>query len=287
MYNFSQRAFPQSVPSGGGGRKMRLIVGLVIAGFSLFSYLSKKDHNEITGEEQYVSLSEQQEIALGLQALPQLVQEYGGQSTDKVAQARVDKIGKRLLDESIAGKSAYQFDFHLLGDAKTINAFALPGGQIFITEALYRRLETEGQLAGVLGHEIGHVVARHGAERMAKQELTQGISGAVVMSTYDPNNPRTMATAQIAQLIGGLVNMKYGRDDELESDALGVKFMSDAGYNPRAMIGVMKVLESASSGGNRQPEFFSTHPNPDNRIGRIDAMISKLYPDGLPKDLQP
>src|SRR6185295_1556292 len=103
------------------------------------------------------------------------------------------------------------------------------------------RLETEGQLAGVLGHEIGHVVARHSAAQMAKTQLTQGLTGAAVMATYDPDNPASQRSAAIAQMIGNLVNLRFGRQDELEADQLGVKFIAQAGYDPRAMLGVMEV----------------------------------------------
>jgi predicted Zn-dependent protease len=195
-------------------------------------------------------------------------------------------VGKKLVTNSAASQTNYPFEFHLLADDQTVNAFALPGGPVFITAALFKRLETEGQLAGVLGHEIGHVVARHSAQRIAKQELTQGLTGALVMSTYDPNDPSSQRTAQVAMLVGNLVNMKYGREDELQSDTLGVRFMSDAGYDPRALIGVMRILEEASGGGG-QPEFFSTHPNPENRIGQIQQAIQENFPNGVPEGLTP
>jgi beta-barrel assembly-enhancing protease len=281
--NLSNRAYPQSRSSG----KMRIIVALVIAGFSLFSYLSKKDFNEATGETQYVSLTESQEVALGLQAAPELIEQYGGRSSDRAATARVENIGKKLVQTSIAVKTPYQYNFHLLADTKTVNAFALPGGQIFITEALFRRLQTEGQLAGVLGHEIAHVVARHSAQRIAQQELTTGISGAVAVAAYDPDNPTTAAAGAMAQMVAGLVNMKYGRGDELESDALGIQYMTQAGYQPESLVGVMKILDAAAGDGPRQAEFFSTHPNPENRIGKIKETIQKLYPKGLPQGLIP
>jgi predicted Zn-dependent protease len=162
-----------------------------------------------------------------------------------------------------------------------VNAFALPGGQIFITDALLRRLETEGQLAGVLGHEIGHVVARHSAQQMAKNQLTQGITGAVLVASGGGGGE-----AQLAMMIGNMVNMKYGREDELESDELGVRFMSQAGYDPRALIGVMKILQEAS-GGAAPPEFFSTHPSTPNRVATIEAAIAAVYPNGVPPGLEP
>jgi predicted Zn-dependent protease len=263
-----------------------LIIAVIVAVFSLIRYYGSSQVNPVTGEKQRVAgITAEQEIALGLQSAPQMAREFGGVSRDARADALVDAVGERLVSRSGAGKSPYQFDFHVLNDNKTVNAFALPGGQIFITEALLARLKTEGQLAGVVGHEIGHVVGRHGAEHIAKQQLTQGLTGAAVLATYDPNNPRSGQTAQMALLIGQLVNMKFGRADELESDKFGVQYMADAGYDPRSMIEVMKILAEAG-GGRGGPEFFQTHPNPENRIGQIEKAIREVFPNGVPAGLE-
>jgi predicted Zn-dependent protease len=262
----------------------RLLIALLIIGGALFTYFGQRVYNPVTDETQHINISQEQEVALGLQAAPQMEQEFGGQSHDVQAQQLVDQVCARIVESSAASQTDYPFECHLLGDTQTINAFALPGGQVYITEALYRRLETEGQLAGVLGHEIGHVVARHGAEHIAKTQLTQDLTGAVVVASYDPSNPNSMYAAQLAQLVGQLVNLRYGRSDELESDRLGVRFMTEAGYDPRAMLRVMEVLAESSSGG-RQPEFFSTHPNPENRIERIQQAIAEQFPHGLPEGL--
>lgn len=259
-------------------------MGLAMAAFALISYFASKSYNPVTGEEQYVNISEDQEIALGLQAAPQMIDEFGGLYPDQQLQDAIDQLGAYLVQNSVAAQADYPFDFHVLSDDQTINAFALPGGQVFITYALLSQLETEGQVAGVLGHEIGHVIARHGAERIAKQELTQGLSGALVLATYDPENPSSQQTAQVAMIIGQLVNMQFGREDELESDQLGVVVLAQTGYDPRAMIGVMRILEEAG-GGVSQPEFFSTHPNPENRVIRIEEAIQQVYPDGVPNGL--
>jgi predicted Zn-dependent protease len=259
-------------------------MAIVIAVISLISYYSARVYNPVTNEVQHININEKQEIALGLQSAPQMAAQYGGLSSDQQAQALVTTVGTKLVLRTAAGKTPYRFQFHLLADKNTINAFALPGGQIFITEGLLRRLRTEGELGGVLGHEIGHVVARHGAEHIAKQQLTQGLTGAAVLATYDPDNPASQKTAAVAALIGNLVNMKFGRDDELESDKLGVRFISESGYDPRALIGVMEVLEQASKGA-RQPEFFSTHPNPENRVEHIKAAIKEKFPNGVPDGL--
>lgn len=269
-------------PSLGGRRRggARLLLALGMAAFALISYCSSREYNPVTGETQYLSLTPRQEIALGLQAAPEMIQQHGGLHRDTRAQELVDAVGRRLVENTTARQTEWDFEFHLLADETLVNAFALPGGPVFITAALYNRLSTEGQLAGVLGHEIGHVVARHSAQRIAKSELTQGLTGAVIVASGDANR------ARLALLVGQMINMKYGRDDELQSDALGVQFMAEAGYDPRSLIGVMQVLKE-SAGGGRQPEFFSTHPDPENRVARIEDAIRVVFPNGVPAGLEP
>lgn len=250
-----------------GGFKIRLLIGAGIILFTLFKYYSNRGTNPYTGKKQSIELTTDEEITLGLQSAPQMAQQHGGLYPDQRAQDLVDKIGNELVNNSIARETPYRYDFHLLRDPEAINAFALPGGQIFITYALFSKLENEDQLAGVLGHEIGHVVGRHSAERMAKQGLTQGIISGVVVGADG-------GAGQMAAMIANVVNMKYGRGDELESDDLGVKFMIESGYDPEEMIGVMKILKAAA-GPNRVPEFQSTHPDPENRIEKIREAIQK------------
>jgi predicted Zn-dependent protease len=267
-------------PGGRSGGNARLIIAGVMILIALISYFGSRSYNPVTKQNQYIGLTEKQEIALGLQAVPQMLQQFGGEYSDRNLQDYLDQVGFAIVNNSDAKDTPWQFEFHLLDDPDTINAFALPGGQVFITTALYAKLETEGQLAGVLGHEIGHVVARHGAQRIAKQNLTQGVAGAVVVAAGDPR------ASQLAQVVGQLVNMKYGREDELQSDTLGVRFISQAGYDPRSLIGVMEILK-ASRKGQEPPEFFSTHPNPENRIERIQAAIQAQFPNGVPDGLKP
>ena len=269
------RTSPSYARGRGSGCSGRLIMAAAIALFSIISYFGSKQDNPITGETQYINITPEQEIALGLQAAPQMEQEFGGKDENANDQAIVDQVGNNVLQGSPASRSPYQFEFHLLNDDQTINAFALPGGPVFITRALYDKLQTEGELAGVLGHEIGHVVARHSAEQIAKTQLTEGLTGAAVIAAYDPNNPASANSAQIAALIGQLITLKYGRDDELEADRYGVCFMNDAGYDPNEMVSVMQILE-ASSSGNDPPEFFSTHPSPANRIQQIQTAIQNI-----------
>lgn len=254
-------------PRGRSGVPVRLLIAGAMVLFALISFWSKRDVNPYTGETQVVSLTPEQEIALGLQAVPEMVAQHGGQHPDQRLQELVDRVGQRLVESSIVKETPYEYDFHLLADDRTVNAFALPGGPTFITYALLSRLDSEDQLAGIMGHEIAHVVARHGAQRLAKNELTQGILGAVLVGTG------SQSSAQMAAMIGQMINMKYGREDELESDRLGICYMIAAGYDPTSMAEVMRILQEASGGGGGQPEFMSTHPSPDNRIQKIQEAI--------------
>jgi beta-barrel assembly-enhancing protease len=265
---------------------IKYIIALLIAAVSLVTYWCNTDENEFTGEEQHVDMTVAQEIALGLQAAPEMAQQYGGLHPDREVAARVKAIGHKLVENTSVSETPYNFEFHLLADETTVNAFALPGGQIFITAGLLKQLQTEGQLAGVLAHEIGHVVARHSAQQLAKAKLSQGLTGAAAIATYDPDNPASRSGAIAAVMVAKLLNMSYGRDDELESDRLAVKLTGAAGFDPRAMTEVMRILEQAS-GGTRGPEFMQTHPNPGNRVAKIQKAIAEEYPQGVPSGLTP
>ena len=264
----------------------RLLIAAIIALAACIGYFTQTAENPVTGETQRVAMSESEEIALGLHARPVLIQQHGGLHPSAQARRHVQEVGGRLLahlERNLAAKgrrNPYPFEFHLLADPRTINAFALPGGQVFITSGLYQRLETEGELAGVLGHEIGHVLSRHGAQQLAKQRLTQGLAGAAGVAGGD------VQSARLAQAVGQVVAMKYGRDAELESDRWGVRLMAWAGYDPRAMLGVMRILDEASGAGG-PPEMLSTHPKPANRAAYIQDVLQKEFPSGLPPGLRP
>ena len=259
----------------GQGCAPRLLIGVIFALFALGSYYfgTEKFENPVTGRSQRVALSPKEEIALGLNSAPEMQRQFGGLHRDAALQQKVSAIGQRLVQASSeVSESPYYYQFHLLADDETVNAFALPGGQIFITYGLLRLLQTDDEIAAVLAHEIVHVAGRHSNEQMAKAQLSQNLVGAVVMAGGDDYG----ATAgQVAQFVSRLTNTSYGREDELESDRLGVRLMKRAGYNPEAMITVMKVLEKAA-GGTSPPEFLSTHPNPGNRIERIKEEIARV-----------
>ncbi|MCB1229065.1 MAG: M48 family metallopeptidase [Verrucomicrobiae bacterium] len=255
------------------GCTTRIIIALVIIGFAYVKMRmgSREEVNPYTGDPQRISLSPDQEHALGLQAAGQMEAQHGGPSRDERATARVNAVGLKLvqhIDKLLqpgAKSIKYEFAFHLLADDQLINAFALPGGQVFITEALYGKVQNDDQLAGVLGHEIGHVIARHSNEQMTKNGFLQGIGTAAgVLAGGDD----LFSSQQVSGLVSHVLTTKYGRTDELESDEIGARLMLHAGYDPREILGVMEILKQAGGSGG-QIEMLSTHPLPESRIERL------------------
>ena len=269
---------------GGGFGGLRWVIAGVIALVGVVSYFSRTQVNPVTGEKQRVMLTFDEEKALGLQSAPQMIQQMGARVVDPRRDRRaalVHEVGHKLVNSSDAAKSPYvgNFNFYLLDD-EMINAFALPGGQIFITTALFGEFQNEAQLAGVLGHEIGHVIHRHSAEHMAKNRLGQSIVGAVAVGASGEDGAGRMAGVAAA-MANQMLQLKYGRQDETESDLTGIDYMVDAGYDPRGMLGVMQVLKKAG-GGRRTPEFMQSHPLPETRLQEIARIIEKNYtPDQL------
>jgi beta-barrel assembly-enhancing protease len=267
----------------------RIGMALLMAVGALVMYFvkNKQEYNPVTDLVVRVPWEPAQDVPLGLQAAPQMMAQHGGEHPDPQLQALVDKVGNKLVRDNAVGDWApvfqqYQWDFHLLRDPETINAFALPGGQIFFTYGLFKKLETEDEVAGVMGHEIGHVIARHSAVQMAKHQLITGITMAGTIATSDGQG-----NGQMAQVIGNMIGMKYGREDETQADTLGVQFMINSKYNPNGLIKVMEVLKAAM-GGQRQPEFMSTHPDPGNRVEHIKSVIQAMQEGKLegPKALE-
>ncbi len=280
---------------GDGGRSgfrinPRIIVAILIALGGVFTYFMNTSTNPVTGEKQHVAMNPQQEIALGLQAAPEMAQKMGGEVPSSDPEAReVSKVGRQLVAESDASKpeDPYRghFNFHLLADDQTVNAFALPGGQIFITRALYSKLQNEAQLAGVLGHEMGHVINRHSAQQMAKGQLGQMLTSAVAVGASDPDHRgRGQMAAAAAAMANQMLQLKYSRGDETEADNYGLKYMTQAGYDPQEMLGVMKILKKVGGAGGG-PEFLQTHPLPETRLEEIAETLREKYSnrDGLTK----
>ncbi len=227
--------------------------------------------NPATGKRQIALMGEQQEIAMGREAAQQAVQQIGLYPDDQL-QAYVSQIGKRLAADSERPNLPWTFQ---VVDDPAVNAFALPGGFIFVTRGLLTHLTNEAELASVLGHEIGHVTGRHSVEQMSKAQLAQ--IGLVAGMLLKPELGE--AYGGLAQQGLQLMFLKYGRDDENEADSLGLRYMVRDSYDPREMSGVFETLRRVGERemkGAKVPQWLSTHPHPENRVQRINEQVAKL-----------
>jgi len=217
----------------------------------------------VTGRNQLILISPQQSQALGVQAYQQIKQQTP--IVTRTEQARiVERIGRRIA--AIApGTSGYAWEFNLFQDSSP-NAFALPGGKVGVNTGLFDVAENEAQLAAVLAHEVGHVVAQHSAERMSRDMVAQLGIGALGAAT---SSPELVNLAASAATLG--VTLPFTRSQEAEADHIGLIYMARAGYDPRAAVELWKNFQSA--GGSRPPAFLSTHPSPENRIARLEELM--------------
>jgi hypothetical protein len=210
--------------------------------------------------------SKDQDVQVGRQASAEIMRQVDVVQ-DGALQDYVKSLGRRLAATPSAGD--YPYEFTLINDP-SINAFALPGGPIFVHSGLIRAAENEAQVAGVLAHEIAHVALRHGTNQASKASILQIPAAAAGILLGDGS-----ATSQIAQMGAGLglnlLMLKYSRGAETQADALGAKILHEAGYNPVEMARFFETLEKESGGGG--PQFFASHPNPGNRVKAVEAEV--------------
>jgi predicted Zn-dependent protease len=228
--------------------------------------------NPVTGKSELSLISEDQEIAMGRQAAQEVAQSVGLYH-DQKAQDYVARVGKALAAKS--ERPNLPWEFHVVDDA-AVNAFALPGGFIFVTRGLMTYLNSEAELATVIGHEIGHVTARHSVSQISKAQVAQ--LGLGLGSILSP----TVAKLGGALSQGlGLLFLKYGRDAENQADELGFRYALMQGYDVREMARVFETLDrvSQTSGAGRLPEWLSTHPNPENRVRKTLARVDSVRRD--------
>jgi predicted Zn-dependent protease len=229
--------------------------------------------NPATGKKQLMLVSEAQEIAMGKEADQEAIGAYGLYPDTKV-QAYVERLGKGLAAKSERPDLPWSFK---VVDDPTVNAFALPGGYIYVTRGIMAHLRSEAGLVAVLGHEIGHVTGRHSASQMSKQTLAMG--GLVLGMAV---KPELQQFAGLAQQSLGLLFLKFGRDDENQADELGLRYMTRQAYDPKEMLEVFGVLDGVTraEGGGRMPDWLSTHPSPGNRTARIQGQIAATEASG-------
>lgn len=229
--------------------------------------------NPATGERQLNLVSRSQEIQMGRDADPEIVASMGLVG-DSALQAYVSGIGQRLA--AVSERPDLPWSYKVVDDP-VVNAFALPGGFVYVTRGILAYFEDEAELAGVLGHETGHVTAQHSVNQISRQQLQQlGLGVGAILSP---------TVAQYGGLLGAglqLLNLKYSRGDETQADELGLRYMTRLEYDPQAMIGVFQMLSQVSgSAGSRIPEWQSTHPYPENREAHMRELIaSQNLPSG-------
>jgi len=230
--------------------------------------------NPTTGRLQYGSVAD--DASLGTEAAPQLTEEFGGKVPSPELQAYITEVGKALAAKTEGDAPSLPWEFTLL-NSPVINAFALPGGKVFISRGLADKLTNEAQLAAVLGHECGHVTARHSNSRMIQQAILVG-GGQIVGSVAGGVLGDADAGAQAGQSLGSVVTLSYSRDQEVEADRLGMRYMKELMYDPMGAIEVQEILK-AESGGSSQPEILSTHPASDTRIAELHKRFEKYHTD--------
>jgi len=203
--------------------------------------------------------SRQQDIQLGQEAAQQ-VRQKSQVVQNQFLQDYVNQVGQRLANTPEARQSEFPFTFTVINDP-SVNAFALPGGPMFIHTDLLKDVDNEAQLAGVMGHEMSHVILRHGTNQASKANLIQ-IPAMLATMVAGPSMLGQLAAAGVGPGANSVL-LKFSRTDESQADALGAQIMSEAGYNPIEMARFFQKLEA--SGGSRGPQFLSDHPNPGNR----------------------
>src|SRR5918999_371644 len=224
--------------------------------------------NPVTGKREISLMSEGQEIAIGQENHPQILREMG-QYNDPELQRYVSDIGIKLAKTSERPNLPWTFT---VVDQPVVNAFAVPGGAIYITRGFFAYLNNEAQLVGVLGHEIGHVTARHSA-----QQYTRAAGGQLGLLALGIFVPGAQQFGQLGAQALGLLFLKYGRDDELQSDSLGARYAATNGWDPRAVPQFLATLGRLSEGSEKGiPNWLSTHPDPGSRVQEIQPLVQEL-----------
>ena len=242
------------------GRRAR--AASLAAAVALGAALGGCETAPVTGRQQFILMSEDQATQMGLEAYKEILQQ-SKLSTDEELVERVRRVGQRIA--AVSGRPDLPWEFNVIQD-DTPNAFALPGGKVGVNTGLFKVAENDAQLAAVIAHEIGHAIARHSAERVSQQMAVElGLAGLGMTGTG----------AQYAEFAGAAatlgVVLPFSRTQEAEADHIGVIMMAKAGYDPRAALALWQNF--AKYGGERAPEFLSTHPAPASRIQEIQALM--------------
>jgi len=224
--------------------------------------------NPVTGKRDLMLMSESQEIAMGKQSDPDIIK-FFGLYDDKNLQKFIDDKGQQMA--AISHRKNLKYEFKIV-DSPVVNAFAVPGGYVYFTRGIMAHFNNEAEFAGVLGHEIGHITARHSAKQYSNAMAAQiGLTAGVILA------PEFAQYADLAQTGVGLLFLKFGRDAESQSDKLGVEYSTKINYDAQEMAGFFQTLDrlSTQSGGEEVPDFLSTHPNPADREEKVAKLADE------------
>ena len=246
----------------------KLVVASSVAAFTIA--LAACSSAPVTGRQQLMLVSESQAQEMGDQAYKDILGK-SKLSTEPKYVDQVKRVGQRVAQA--AEKPDYQWEFNVIDEPKTINAWALPGGKVAVYTGLLNLQLSDAELAAVMGHEVAHALAQHSRERMS-QALTQQV-GLAALGATGKLGPGGLQAVNLALGIG--VGLPFGRKQETEADYIGLEVMSKAGYDPRAAISLWQKM-SAASGDKKTPEFLSTHPTSEHRIRDIEAALPKYIP---------
>lgn len=228
--------------------------------------------NPATGERIPMFISPQQEIAIGEEVAPEFEQQFAGRVDDEELQRYVRDVGGRV---AAPAEREMPYEFALLR-SELPNAFALPGGKVYITVGLLEIMESERELAAVLGHEVGHIAAQHNVQSLQRQV---GASILVDVAVHVVGGESGQVVGEVATITTALANLSYSRSDEYQADMLGIRYMAAAGYNPWGMVELLTTLEEFGARGDRLSEFFSTHPLTHKRIEEAEQLVMENHPD--------
>ena len=251
------------------------VPGVVVVGLVLCLGGVGCSVNPATGRSQFNVLSESREIQIGHEAKGDFLKQYGGEVPSSRVNNYVKSLGHSLA--SVSERPDLPWEFHVV-DSGVLNAFALPGGKVFISRGLLEKLGSEAELAGVLGHEVGHVTAQHIGQQMSQAAILQGIAAGVGVAAKESDEGWLRVLGAGTRVGGGLYLLKFGRDQEVQADILGVRYMTRLGYNPEGQLRVMEVLAAAAKGGGGRLEVLSTHPLPSTRIDHLRDLIEREHP---------
>lgn len=221
----------------------------------------------ITGRTQLQLISPREEVSMGLSAYQEVLKKET-LSTDQALNEKVARVGRRIAVAS--GRSDFQWEFKVVEDNKQANAFCLPGGKVVVYTGIMPFAHDEAGLAAVIGHEVAHAIARHGAERVSQQLILEGVTAAAVMATQDQSRANLYAGLLGAGATLGIM-LPYSRLHESEADRMGLILMAKAGYDPHAALDLWRRMAAANK--NRPLEFLSTHPAETTRIEKIEQWI--------------